>query len=189
VSEQTTALKALVKEIYACTACALHCEGRPVIASGPVDAEIMMIGEAPGYDEIRLGQPFVGRAGRFLNTDLLPAAGLNRGDLYVSNCVLHRPPGNRDPHPEEIEACRPWLDRQIELVDPKIIVLLGRFAVQTVLGIYEPMKDIGGRFLRKDGRLYMFSLHPAAALHQPANTGKIVAGFEDLGIVLAALRN
>lgn len=178
----------LTKAILQCQLCPLHKQGRPVIASGPLSAEVMFIGEAPGYEEVKNGIPFVGQAGRFLNQELLPLAGLERKDIRITNVVLHRPPDNRDPEESEIEACRTWLDMQLEIIDPKVIVLLGRFAMTEVLGIQGLMKDFGGKFIRRDGRIYMISMHPAAALHNPRNREGIMDGFRMLGRVVAALK-
>ena len=146
----------------------------------------MLVGEAPGSEEVRKGKPFVGRAGQFLEKQLLPLAGLERSGIRISNTLLHRPPNNRDPFPEEIEACRPWLQLQLEMVDPKLVVLLGRFAIKAVLGIEAPMKELNGCFVRQHGRLYMLSMHPAAVLHQPSNRGLLLESFSGLGKVLAA---
>ncbi len=179
-----TSIKDLIRGVYACTSCPLHKEGQPVIASGPMDAEVMLIGEAPGANEVERGIPFVGQAGKFLNYVLLPEAGLKRDLVRVTNTVLHRPPDNRDPSPEEVEACQPWLEIQIDIVKPKVIVLLGRFAVQAVLGLDKPMKEVHGLFAKKDNRLFMISMHPAAALHQPANRQKLMDCFAVLGRVL-----
>lgn len=159
-----------------------------MLASGPRTAEVMLVGEAPGANEVQRGQPFVGLAGKLLDNDLLPYAGLQRSEVYVTNVVLHRPPDNRDPREEEIMACRPWLEIQMEMVSPRVVVLLGRYAIEAFLGISYPMKDVAGTFVRKDGRLYMLSLHPAAALHQPSNKTRLIEGFEGLGRVLETLK-
>ncbi len=125
----------------------------------------MFIGEAPGYHEDRQGKPFVGAAGRYLN-DLLRRNGLRREDVYITNIVKCRPPKNRDPLPDEIEACKPYLEAQIRLLNPRIIVTLGRFALQ----FFFPGASITrerGQPREKDGRIFFPTLHPAAALYQP----------------------
>jgi uracil-DNA glycosylase family 4 len=124
-----TELQALAAEITQCTKCLLH-RGRTkaVPGEGPANSEIMFIGEAPGFHEDQQGRPFVGAAGKFLE-ELLESIGLKRQDVYIANVIKCRPPGNRDPLPEEIEACEPYLDRQIELIQPRMVVTLGRFSM------------------------------------------------------------
>ena len=153
-------------EIRSCQKCILA-QGRTnaVPGEGPEDATIMFIGEGPGFHEDRLGQPFVGAAGNYLN-ELLEKIGLNRKDVYITNVVKCRPPGNRDPQPEEIEACRPYLDKQIELIRPRLVVTLGRFSMQR----YFPNASISrihGQPKRVGSVIYYPMFHPAAALHQP----------------------
>jgi len=124
-----TALEALAREIAGCRRCALAA-GRTyaVPGEGNPSAEIMFIGEGPGFNEDQTGRPFCGAAGQFL-TQLIESIGLKRQDVYITNIVKSRPPGNRDPLPEEILACKPWLDRQLEIIKPKVIVTLGRFSM------------------------------------------------------------
>ena len=127
-------------------------------------ADIMFIGEAPGWHEDQQGLPFVGPAGLFLD-ELISSINLRRDQVYITNVVKCRPPGNRDPLPLEIQACRSWLDRQIELIRPKMIVTLGRYS----MAMYFPGKSIGkihGTALKKDNVIYYAMYHPAAALHQ-----------------------
>ncbi len=156
----------LYQEIRQCQKCILG-QGRTnaVPGEGPEDADIMFIGEAPGFHEDRLGRPFVGAAGKYLD-ELLAKIGIRREEVYIANVVKCRPPGNRDPRPEEIEACRPYLDKQIEIIRPRIIVTLGRFSMQR----YFPgasISRIHGRPKRVGGVIYYPMFHPAAALHQP----------------------
>jgi len=122
-------LESLAAEISRCTRCLLH-RGRTkaVPGVGPSNAEIMFIGEAPGFHEDQQGLPFVGAAGNFLD-ELLGSIGLKRQEVFIANVIKCRPPGNRDPLPEEIEACKPYLDRQIELIQPQLVVTLGRFSM------------------------------------------------------------
>ena len=159
-------LTELYEEIAACQRCDLAKSRTKVVpGEGPEDAEIMFIGEAPGFHEDRQGRPFVGAAGRFLE-ELLASIGLKREDVYICNVIKCRPPGNRDPLPEEIEACRPFLDRQIELVQPKLIVTLGRYSMAR----YFPnakISRIHGQPRKMGGVIYYPMYHPAAALHQP----------------------
>ncbi len=159
-------LTELYKEIAVCRRCILA-QGRTkaVPGEGPEDAALMFIGEAPGFHEDRQGRPFVGAAGRFLE-ELLASIDLTREQVYICNVIKCRPPGNRDPSPAEIEACRPYLDRQIELINPKMIVTLGRFSMAR----YFPKTSISrihGRPKRMGGRIIYPMFHPAAALHQP----------------------
>jgi DNA polymerase len=131
----------------------------------------MFIGEAPGFHEDQQGLPFVGAAGRFLE-DLLATIGLTREQVFIANVIKCRPPGNRDPLPEEIEACRPFLDRQIELISPKLVVTLGRFSMARAFPNAR-ISRIHGRPRKIDGILYYPMYHPAAALHQPRLRGLI----------------
>lgn len=135
-----------------------------VPGSGNPDADIMFIGEAPGQKEDETGVPFVGAAGKLLS-ELLASIGLNRDDIFIANVIKHRPPGNRDPLPEEIDAYRPWLAGQIDIIDPKIIATLGRFSMDFVLGPGFSISKIHGQPKRKNGRIIVPLYHPAAALY------------------------
>lgn len=173
--------------IDGCTACELHRgSNRAVPGEGPIPAEIMFIGEAPGFHEDRQGTPFIGAAGQFLN-ELLHKIGLDRAQVYITNVVKHRPPGNRDPLPDEIAACQPYLERQIALVRPELIVTLGRFSMAR----WFPggrISQIHGQPKRVDGRIVVPMYHPAAALHQGALRATIEADFLKLPRILAELR-
>jgi uracil-DNA glycosylase family 4 len=162
-----TELEALAQEVTACTRCLLH-RGRTkaVPGEGPEDAEILFIGEAPGFHEDQQGRPFVGAAGRFLE-ELLASIGLSREQVFIANVIKCRPPGNRDPLPEEIEACRTFLDRQIDLIQPRIIVTLGRFSMARAFP-RSRISAIHGKPRKIGGRVYYPMYHPAAALHQPS---------------------
>jgi uracil-DNA glycosylase family 4 len=158
-------LSELYKEIAACQDCEL-CRQRQqaVPGEGAADADILFIGEAPGWHEDQQGRPFVGPAGHFLD-ELLRSIDLSRGDVYIANVIKCRPPANRDPLPTEIAACRKWLDRQIELIGPKVIVTLGRYSLaQFFPG--DAMGKARGNPRKKDGMIYFPMYHPAAALHQ-----------------------
>jgi len=173
--------------VGSCTACEL-CRGTKmgVPGEGPLPAEIMFIGEAPGYHEDQQGKPFIGAAGQFLS-ELLGKIGLNRSEVYITNVVKHRPPGNRDPLPDEMAACRPYLDRQIELVNPQMIVTLGRFSMAR----WFPggrISQIHGQPKTVDGRIIVPMYHPAAALHQGALKATIEADFLKLPRYLAEMR-
>ncbi len=160
-------LEQINQEIRSCTRCQLHLSrSNAVPGEGSDEATVMFIGEGPGFHEDKQGRPFVGAAGQFLN-ELLASIDLERQDVYITNVVKCRPPANRDPLPEEIEACRAYLDRQIELIRPKMIVTLGRFSMAR----YFPNAKISvihGRAKKMGGVLYYPMYHPAAALHQPS---------------------
>lgn len=160
-------LEALAAEIAECTNCLLH-RGRTktVPGEGPENADLMFIGEAPGFHEDQQGRPFVGAAGKFLE-ELLESIGLGRKDVFIANVIKCRPPGNRDPLPEEIEACKPYLDRQIELIQPEMVVTLGRFSMARAFPKAR-ISRIHGQPRKVGGVLYYPMYHPAAALHQPS---------------------
>ncbi len=160
-------LEALAAEVAGCTRCLLH-QGRTkaVPGEGPENADIMFIGEAPGFHEDQLGRPFVGAAGKFLD-ELLDSINLKRQDVFIANVIKCRPPGNRDPLPEETEACKPFLDRQIELIQPKLVVTLGRFSMARAFPKAR-ISHIHGQPRKIGGVVYYPMYHPAAALHQPS---------------------
>ena len=165
-------LEKVVSEIKGCQACGLHYSRSHVVpGEGAAEAPVMFIGEGPGFHEDQQGRPFVGAAGKFLD-ELLVMVGLKREDVFITNVVKCRPPGNRDPRTEEIDACRNYLDRQIALIRPKIIVTLGRFSMAR----YFPnakISQIHGQARKIDGILYYPMYHPAAALHQPSLRPKV----------------
>jgi uracil-DNA glycosylase len=159
-------LREIAREVSVCEHCVLkNTRKRAVPGEGPVEAEIMVIGEGPGFHENEQGRPFVGAAGSFLS-DLLKRSGLTRDMVFITNVVKCRPPGNRDPLPEELGACSTYLERQIEVINPKVIITLGRFSMAP----YFPMGKISvihGQASWIKGRLVVPMYHPAAALHQP----------------------
>ena len=160
-----SALTDLHQEIARCHECELAKHRTTVVpGEGREDADLFFIGEAPGWHEDQQGRPFVGPAGKFLE-ELLASIGLKREDVYIGNVLKCRPPGNRDPLPLEIETCRKWLDRQIEVINPKIIVTLGRYSMTNFVP-GETISKIHGK-ARKIGDTICFPMyHPAAALHQ-----------------------
>jgi len=178
-------LRELEEQVRRCTRCRLHeTRTQGVFARGRTDAELMFIGEGPGADEDRLGEPFVGRAGKLL--DLMVAAmGLERQDVYVTNIVKSRPPGNREPRADEVEACWPYLERQIELVRPRVICTLGRPASNTLLGSNSAMGEMRGRWFSFSGVPVLPTYHPAYLLRSPSQKR---AAWQDLKKVIAALR-
>jgi DNA polymerase len=137
-----------------------------VPGEGPEDADIMFVGEAPGFHEDQQGRPFVGAAGQFLE-ELLESIGLTREDVFITNVVKCRPPGNRDPLPQEISACEAYLDRQIELIDPVVVVTLGRFSMARAFPKAR-ISRVHGETRKIDGIVYYPMYHPAAALHRPS---------------------
>jgi len=168
-AERMEALAALGKEASGCTRCGL-CKTRTqvVFGTGSARTRVLFIGEAPGADEDRQGLPFVGRAGKLLD-QIIDAVGFTRDEVYIANILKCRPPNNRDPHPEEIEACTPYLEEQIELIRPKIICALGRFAGQFLSGRPKvTMGSLRGRILYyRDDIMVLPIYHPAALLRNP----------------------
>ncbi|NMC45549.1 MAG: uracil-DNA glycosylase [Chloroflexi bacterium] len=166
-------------EIAQCQRCPLAAGRKNTVpGEGPIDAEIMFIGEGPGYYENEQGLPFVGQAGKFLD-ELLASANLKREAVFITNVVKCRPPGNRDPMPEELEACASYLDRQISAINPKVIVTLGRHS----MGKYftnAKISLIHGKATWVKGRLIVAMYHPAAGLHQPNLKPTIMADFRKL---------
>jgi len=158
----------MAQRLSDCRRCRL-CQGRTqvVFGVGNPKARVLFVGEGPGADEDRLGEPFVGRAGQLLNI-MLPSIGLRREDVYIANIVKCRPPGNRDPQPDEAAACMPFLKRQIELIDPTVIVLLGRIAARFLLGTTAPISSYRGRWTSWHGRDVLPTFHPAYLLRNPA---------------------
>ena len=160
-------LEEIRQEVSTCQRCALA-RGRlnAVPGEGPAQVEIMFIGEAPGFHENKQGKPFVGQAGQFLD-DLLNAAGLDRSQVYITNVVKCRPPNNRDPLPEELAACQTYLDEQIGLLQPTVIVTLGRISMGKFVDAGR-ISAIHGKTHKVNGQKVVTMYHPAAALHQPA---------------------
>ena len=159
-------LREIGREVSTCERCILkNTRKRAVPGEGPEDAEIMLVGEGPGFHENEQGRPFVGAAGQFLS-ELLKRSGLTRDKVFITNVVKCRPPGNRDPLPEELNACAGYLDRQIEVLNPKMIITLGRYSMAR----YFPMGKISiihGQPSWINNRMVVPMYHPAAALHQP----------------------
>lgn len=175
INEKERALKAIKDEILGLVSSPLYKERIknkyfPVIGEGNHSAEIMFIGEAPGENEAKTGRPFCGRAGKVLD-ELLVSAGIERKDVYVTNIVKDRPPGNRDPLPDEIEIYAPFLDRQIEIIKPKVIATLGRFSMQYVMSRYglefelDSISKLHGKVFTTDKFKVVPLYHPAAAIY------------------------
>lgn len=179
-------LAGLQDHIGPCTRCKL-CKGRTnlVFGTGNPKAKLMFVGEGPGEDEDLSGEPFVGRAGQTL-TKMIVAMGFTREDVYIANVVKCRPPNNRNPEPDEIAACMPFLFKQIKLINPKVVVCLGKFAAQTVLNTETAISNLRGRFQERDGITIMPTYHPAYLLRNPSMK-KFV--WEDLKMVMERLKN
>ncbi len=161
-------LAAVAETVARCTRCSLYATAKnPVPGTGNPDADFMIVGEAPGANEDEQGVPFVGQAGQLL-TKIIGAIGLTREDVFIANVLKHRPPGNRNPTPEEVTACSPYLVRQIELVRPKVILALGTFAAQTLLETKLTIGKLRGQVHRYYGVPLIVTYHPAALLRNPA---------------------
>jgi DNA polymerase len=161
-------LDGIAKLVHKCTRCDLYKTAlNGVPGEGDPDADMMCVGEAPGANEDETGRPFVGAAGQLL-TKILAAIDLKREDVFIANVLKHRPPGNRNPKPDEVAACSPYLVRQIELVKPKVIVAFGTFAAQTLLNTKTPIGKLRGQVHRYYGVPFIVTYHPAALLRNPA---------------------
>jgi uracil-DNA glycosylase family 4 len=158
-------LQEAAKDASTCVRCRLS-QGRTqvVYGVGNPEADLMFIGEAPGFHEDREGVPFVGAAGQLLNR-LLADTGIERDEVFINNVILCRPPGNRDPLPDELEACKPWLDERIAIIDPAVIVSLGNWATRYILGSNVSISRVRGQRFPWNGRIVIPTFHPAAVLH------------------------
>ncbi len=188
-TERRELLKAVYEEARDCRRCPLHQTRTTVVfGSGNADAELMFIGEAPGANEDRQGLPFVGQAGKLLDK-LLGEIGITRQDVFIANTIKCRPPDNRDPHPNEIEACNDYLRRQIELIEPSVICTLGNFSTKLLRGDGTGITRLHGReetrvFGARAVRLYPL-YHPAAALYTPSTLEALRADFHRIPELLA----
>ncbi len=164
----TNPFDALRAEAHDCTRCRLAgTRTNVVFGVGDPNADLMFIGEAPGRDEDEKGEPFVGRAGQLL-TDIIMAMKLTRGDVYIANVVKCRPPENRNPEPDELDACRPFIRRQVDLIQPRVIVTLGRFGLQSLTEKGYGISTVRGQWLDYEGIKLMPTYHPAYLLRNPA---------------------
>jgi DNA polymerase len=183
----TEALAAIRADIGAdCSRCKLHRQGRTqiVFGVGDPDADLMFVGEAPGGDEDIQGIPFVGRAGQLL-TKIIEAIGLTRDQVYIANVIKCRPPGNRNPEPDEVETCEPFLFQQIDVVRPKVVVALGTFAAKTLLRTQDPISRLRGRVYEFRNAKLIPTFHPAFLLRSPDRKRDV---WEDMKKVRALLR-
>ena len=173
-------MKEIAEQVAHCQRCALqHSRKNAVPGAGPSDTDIMFIGEGPGFYENEKGLPFVGAAGKFLD-ELLEIGGFQREEVFITNVVKCRPPGNRDPEPDELAACSEYLDRQIAAIDPLVIVTLGRFSMARYLP-FAKISAVHGQAQWVRGRLIVPMYHPAAALHQPKWRQPLMEDFSMLG--------
>lgn len=180
-------LRAIAAEVRACQKCKLsQTRNKAVPGEGPSNSRILFIGEGPGANEDMQGRPFVGAAGKFLE-ELLGKANLKRPNVFICNVVKCRPPGNRDPEPDEIVPCGEYLDRQIAAINPKVIVTLGRFSMAKFFPNAR-ISQIHGQVSKIGDRLVVAMYHPAAALHQPALRGDLERDFANLDRILHSNR-
>jgi uracil-DNA glycosylase len=181
---ESKSLEQLEKTLTNCQRCSLWKDANKLVfGTGNPDAEIMFVGEGPGADEDMQGKPFVGRAGKLLDKMLIDA-GISRDEVYIANVVKHRPPGNRDPLPDEVEACEPYLHLQIKFIKPKIICALGRIAAQTLLQTKMTLGEMRKRWFDYQGTKLMVTYHPAAILR---SMSYLEPSMEDLRKMLAEL--
>jgi uracil-DNA glycosylase len=179
------ALAAVRADIGDCTRCKLHTQGRTqvVFGVGNPEADLMFVGEAPGADEDIQGVPFVGRAGQLL-TKIIEAIDLKREDVYIANVIKCRPPQNRNPEPDEVSTCEPFLFQQIDIIKPKVIVALGKFGAQTLLRTLEPISKLRGRIFEYRGSKLIPTFHPAYLLRNPSSKRDV---WEDMKLVRTLL--
>jgi len=185
-STEHPALSTIRADLGDCTRCKLHTLGRKqiVFGEGNPNADLMFIGEAPGADEDAQGVPFIGRAGQLL-TKIIEAIGLTRDEVYIANVIKCRPPGNRNPEPDEIAECEPFLLRQIESVRPKVIVALGTFAAHTLLRTDAPISRLRGTFHEYHGAKLLPTFHPAYLLRSPERKRDVWDDMKKVRAVLA----
>ncbi len=183
MDEQATALGELAEQISVCPNCSLaKTRTCAVPGEGNPNADIVFIGEGPGFNEDQQARPFVGQAGKFLD-ELLSSIGRRREEVYIGNVIKCRPPGNRDPLPGEIDACAPWLDRQLEIIAPRVIVTLGRFSMKRYF-TGQTIGRIHGQARKIDGVTVVPMYHPAAALHQANLRHTIEQDFKKIPAIL-----
>ena len=186
VSSPGEALTGIRGDLGDCTRCKLHGLGRRqiVFGVGNPNADLMFVGEAPGADEDIQGEPFVGRAGQLL-TKIIESIGLTRADVYIANVIKCRPPSNRNPEPDEVAQCEPFLFRQIDSIKPKVIVALGKFAAQSLLRTTDPITRLRGREYKYRAAILMPTYHPAYLLRTPSAKREV---WEDMKRVRAILK-
>ncbi len=189
IDERINELKQVREEVLVCTKCPLgKSRTTAVPGEGDINSEIMFIGEAPGANEDAKGIPFCGNAGKFLD-DMLAAIGLQRSDTFITNTVKCRPLENRDPEDSEKQACRPYLDRQFNIINPKLIVCLGRHSTATYLPGAGGISKLHGKALKRpDGRVYLSLYHPAAALHNGSLRETLMNDFKKIPLIIKKIK-
>ena len=188
LTNQGEELTKIAEAVRTCQKCPLFKTAlRGVPGEGNPNADVMFIGEGPGKEEDKQGRPFCGAAGKFLE-EMLESIGLSRDEVYIGNIVKHRPPNNRDPQPEEIEACWPYLQAQIEIIDPKVIVILGRHSLARLMPGLGTISQLHGRAFRRDGRYFMALYHPAVALYAGSMRQVLMEDFRKLEILISKIK-
>ena len=183
--DRAAEIAAVTAEVAACMKCSLSVNRTVTVpGEGPLDPVVLFIGEGPGAEEDRTGRPFVGAAGRYLDT-WIPPIGLKREQCFIANCVKCRPPQNREPHPDEISACLPYLERQILALRPRVICCLGRIAAQTLLGTTSSLGELRGRVHQRGGIPVVVTYHPSAVLRDKETLRKPV--WDDLKLLKGLL--
>jgi len=178
----------LNNEIKKCQKCELYKTAMQAVpGEGSPKADIFFVGEGPGASEDKEGRPFCGAAGKFLD-EMLAENGFKRSEVFIGNIVKHRPPGNRDPLPEEIEICTPWLDEQLELIKPKIIVTLGRHSMHHFLPDVGSISQVHGKAFKRKNRCFLTLYHPAAGLHQAKLKETIKEDFKNIKKLLKIIK-
>lgn len=177
-------LKRVAEEVSICTQCNLHYSRKNAVpGEGPANSEVMFIGEGPGFHENETGRPFVGAAGKYLD-ELLALVGMKRSQVFIANVVKCRPPANRDPLPDELNACSGYLERQIQAINPKVIITLGRYSMAHFLPNAK-ISEVHGQVVKVRGRPIIAMYHPAAALHQRSLKNAIESDFAQLPELIA----
>ena len=183
-TNQGEELAKIAEAVRTCQKCPLSKTAlRGVPGEGSPNADVMFIGEGPGKEEDKQGRPFCGPAGKFLD-EMLVSIGLSRDEVYIGNIVKHRPPENRDPEPGEIEACWPYLQSQIEIINPRVIVILGRHSLARLMPGLGTISQLHGRAFRRDGRYFMALYHPAVALYAGSMRQVLMEDFGKLKLLL-----
>lgn len=186
IADKKSTLKELFQAYKDCAQCGLQKTRKNIVfGEGSPEARLMFVGEAPGQEEDQQGLPFVGAAGQLL-TKIIEAMKLRREDVYIANCLKCRPPGNRNPLPDEIVSCNPILQKQIEIIQPRVICALGKFAAQTLLSSEEPISRLRGRFYDYQGIKLIPTFHPAYLLRNPSDKKLVWA---DMQMVMRELGN
>jgi len=189
-AENADSLEALRSQALICQKCAELAGSRTqvVFGTGNPSADLVFVGEAPGFDEDKQGEPFVGKAGQLL-TKIIEAMGYKRGKVYICNVLKCRPPQNRNPLPQEVANCRPYLIRQLELLKPRVLVALGKFAAQTLLETERPISQLRGKFFEYQGIPVMPTFHPAYLLRNESDKTQKKLVWEDMKQVMALLKS